>query len=183
MGKKNWIILVTVFLITLGIIIFGIIKLVGNSDEENGINNDGDLKDNYEEQEEQNENEEDIEMELEKNKEVPKEEIKNTRKLEEKLGLQEGELLSHTEIQNAVANIEEGKGRVENKLEEEYGILVRTQYEENISIREDFNEYDLNQMAITFPTINIEEEYVYFNLKPFEKIISPVYGDVTREDI
>src|SRR5699024_5431396 len=99
MGKKNWIILVTVFLITLGIIIFGVIKLVGNSDDENGINNESDLKDNFEEQEEQNENEEDIEMELEKNKEVPEEEIKNTRKLEEKLGLQEGELLSHTEIQ------------------------------------------------------------------------------------
>src|SRR5699024_9089970 len=182
MGKKNWIILVTVFLITLGIIIFGVIKLVGNSDDENGINNESDLKDNFEEQEEQNENEEDIEMELEKNKEVPEEEIKNTRKIEEKLGLQEGELLSHTEIQNAVADIKEDGEKVENKLEEDYGILVRTQYEENISIREEFNKYDLNQLAITFPTLNIEEGYIYPLLKPIEKISSPVYGDVIKEN-
>src|SRR5699024_1962976 len=158
------------------------IKLGGNSDDENGINNESDLKDNFEEQEEQNENEEDIEMELEKNKEVPEEEIKNTRKIEEKLGLQEGELLSHTEIQNAVADIKEDGEKVENKLEEDYGILVRTQYEENISIREEFNKYDLNQLAITFLSLYIEEGYIYLVLKLIEKRSSPVYGDVIKEN-
>src|SRR5699024_5394128 len=182
MSKKNWVIMITVFAITLGVISFGIIKLFGNTEEESKVEREKEISENYDNQEEQDENTEELEMEWEKNKEVSEEEINNTRMLEEKLGLKEGELLSHTEIQNAVVDIKEDGEKVENKLEEDYGILVRTQYEENISIREEFNKYDLNQLAITFPTLNIEEGYIYPLLKPIEKISSPVYGDVIKEN-
>lgn len=165
--------LIIIIVITSCLLIFGIIKLTGDNDQD--FNNTNKQEEKTENNEQEGEGEHSFN--LEENKKVPQKEVENTRKIEEKLGLGEEDLKSHTELQNEIAEIENNGGDVKRELKNSFGEMVELQYEDNLSIKEDYGDYELNQLALRFPQEIKEDEYIYYKLKPKENLNSPVYGD------
>lgn len=122
MERKTWVYVALVGVITLGVLIFGIVKFVGskNTDE---LVDDGDTvrvdeREEVPEEEEPEGNKEQV-VGNEENKGDANEEKEqeNVRLLEEKLGLTEGTLVSKEELERQIEEwIEDG---------EVYGVLLK----------------------------------------------------------
>lgn len=122
MERKTWVYVALVGVITLGVLIFGIVKFVGskNTDE---LVDDGDTvrvderEEVPEEEEPEGNNEQVVDNEENTGDANKEKEQENVRLLEEKLGLTEGTLVSKEELERQIEEwIEDG---------EVYGVLLK----------------------------------------------------------
>lgn len=188
MTKKTWVTILSVSIVTILIIVYGVMKFT-DQDKENEYVNSGDLTDKYEEQKEEQESK-DKESKEDKGEEgeldVAKEQTNN---LEDILKLSEGSLVSKDQLQEdikewkkeGIIDGENDNQGIADKIKSDYGSIELESYLSSQLVSSEMSKEDIQQLAIGFSMDEITDEKVYYDLKPFEKIKNSLNGEIERE--